>query len=349
MLISDKIRALINRDDSRPLSAGVVPEFSLFFVFHPYGWLSAAWALHRLQLFFPHDQTGVPSVRQGGYLIQHHRLGLTAGVTAVALSLVLAVGGCSESSKTVRLAMKFEPGRELTWEQTSVQKISMANSSVQPVESRSKGEMIQKVTEVLPDGGAKIDETSTWSWSEKDTSNVIKVVSRNEKLSYQMATDGKITGLELPTENKEAQWKEYAQSNLEQSQPTFPTEPVGKGYTWMQTVKVFMPSGEKLDASTTYRVTDFVNADGHKCAVIDYKGNLILPFDVMESDTLTTKGVDRVDVTGTLMFDYENGYVFSQQEKDKITAERSKVRASQATQYTANIENEIYFHLKTGK
>jgi len=259
------------------------------------------------------------------------------------------VSGCGDSTKKVRLEMKFQPGRELVYEQTSEQKISTGESGEVVSLSKSKGEMTQKVVSVAADGSANIDESSTWSWSEKDTNNTFRVVSRDEQLDYMMAADGKISGIELPADDSEAKWKEYTQSNLEQSQPTFPDEPVGKGYTWMQTVKVFLPSGEKFDASTTYKVTDFVETDGHKCVLIDYKGNLILPFDVTESDTLTRKGIDRVDVTGALMFDYENGYVFSQQEKDRITAERSKVLANQATRYTAFIENEIYFHLKSVK
>ncbi|MCX6831484.1 MAG: hypothetical protein NT028_05020 [candidate division Zixibacteria bacterium] len=269
---------------------------------------------------------------------------------ALPLLVAILIAGCGQrSSKKVQLEMKFQPDRELVYEQTNEQKISMGDSGEVSSLSKSKGEMTQKVVEILSEGGAKINEASTWSWSEKDTNNTIKVVSRTENLVYQMAANGKISALELPSDDKESQWKEYAQSNLEQSQPTFPDEPVGKGYIWMQTVKVFMPSGEKLDASTTYKVTDFVDVDGHKCVVIDYKGNLVLPFDVMESDTLTRKGVDRVDVTGQLWFDYEHGYVFSQQEKDRIAAERSKVLTNQATRYTAYIENEIYFHLKSAK
>ena len=274
--------------------------------------------------------------------------GIVCGLIA-ALSTLLFVGGCGESSKKVRLDLKFQAGRELTYEQTSQQKISMGNPDELSSLSRSKGEMRQKVLEILSDGGARIEESSTWSWSEKDTNSTIKVVSQTEKLVYNLAANGKISGLELPSDDKEAQWREYAQSNLEQSQPTFPEEPVGKGYTWMQTVKVFLPSGEKLDASTTYEVSDFVDVDGHKCVVIDYKGNEVLPFSVVESDTLTRGGVDRVSVVGTLWFDYAHGYVYTQQETNRITAERSKVLANQATRYTALIENETFYHLKSAE
>jgi len=317
----------------RLLRVGAMPSSTS--LFHRLGWSFKLRAPHRLHRTSHIDQTGVPP---------HLRV-----IVALPLLVALLIAGCGESSKKVQLEMKFQPGRELIYEQTNEQKISMGDSGEVSSLSKSKGEMIQKVVEILSDGGAKINEASTWSWSEKDTNSTIKVVSRTENLVYQMAANGKISALELPADDKESQWKEYAQSNLEQSQPTFPDEPVGKGYIWMQTVKVFMPSGEKLDASTTYKVTDFVDVDGHKCVVIDYKGNLVLPFDVIESDTLTRKGVDRVDVTGQLWFDYEHGYVFSQQEQDRIAAERSKVLTNQASRYTAYIENEIYFHLKSAK
>jgi hypothetical protein len=333
MSVLDKTDFWFVRLGFRLLRLGEKPHASP--CFHPPWWNFSSWAPHRLQRIPLPSQTGVPSFR--------------FVIVVLPLLVALLIAGCADSSRKVQLQMKFQSGRELTYEQTNEQKISMSNSQEVASLSKSKGEMTQKVTEILPDGGAKINEITVWSWSEKDTNNTFKVVSRSEQLVYLMATNGKISGLELPADDSEAKWKEYAQSNLEQSQPTFPDEPVGKDYTWMQTVKVFMPSGEKLDASTTYKVTDFVETDGHKCVVIDYKGNLILPFDVMESDTLTRKGVDKVDVTGTLMFDYEHGYVFSQQEKDRITAERSKVLTNQASRYTAYIENEIFFHLKSAK
>ncbi len=257
-----------------------------------------------------------------------------------------AILGCGDSSRKVLLQMKFKPGRSLVYQQINKQTISLNNSPVVSQNSQSQGEMTQTVEAVDDSGYARIQEASNWSWSEPDADTAIKVVSNTEKLEYTMAPNGKISNLSLPNDGEASKWKEYAQSNLEQSQPTFPTERVGKGYTWMQTVKIFMPSGEKLDASTTYVVSDLVEVDGRKCALIDYKGNLVLPFDVMESDTLTRRGVDKVDVTGQLAFDYENGYVYSQEEKTKITADRSKIQGNEAKSYTAHIEGELFFRLK---
>jgi len=261
---------------------------------------------------------------------------------ASAFSLI----GCDDSSQKVMLQMKFEPSRKLVYHQVNKQTISLNNSPVVSQNSESEGEMTQTVLAVSDSGYANINESSVWSWSEADADSSIKVVSSTEELEYTMAPNGKVSDLSLPADAEASKWKEYAQSNLEQSQPTFPSEEVGKGYTWMQTVKIFMPSGEKLDASTTYEVSEFVEVDGRKCAIIDYRGNLILPFDVMESDTLTRRGVDKVDVSGSLVFDYEHGYVYSQEEKTQITAERSKIQGNQATQYTALIEGELFFRLK---
>jgi len=271
---------------------------------------------------------------------------IASAVVILATLTSLLLLGCGDSSQKVLLQMKFEPGRNLVYRQVNKQTISLNNSPVVSQNSESEGEMTQKVVALSDSGYAQIKESSTWSWSESDVDTSIKVVSSTEELVYTMAPNGRISDLALPADAEASKWKEYAQSNLEQSQPTFPTELVGKGYTWMQTVKIFMPSGEKLDASTTYVLSDLVEVDGRKCAIIDYQGNLILPFDVMESDTLTRRGVDKVDVTGTLAFDYEHGYVYSQEEKTKITAERSKIQGNEAKSYTAHIEGELFFRLK---
>ncbi len=270
-------------------------------------------------------------------------------ISLLVLFAALLALSCAETQKKVRLQMKFQQGRELVYEQVNKQTITVRNSPSVSQASQSRGEMTQIVKSLSPEGVARIEETSTWSWSEKAEDSTIQVVSSSESLSYEMNPDGKIGGLELLDEKDASKWKEYAQQNLEQSQPTFPSEEVGKGYTWMQTVKIFMPSGEALDASTTYEVKDFIETDGHKCVIIDYRGNLILPFDVMESDSLSRRGVDKVDVTGTLVFDYEGGYTYSQEETTKVTAERSKIIGNEASSNTFYIEGELFFHLKEGK
>ncbi len=280
------------------------------------------------------------------YIRQHRR---SFWITIAILTVALLGYGCAEPQKKIRLQMKFKQGRELVYEQVNKQTISIRNSPSVSQASQSKGEMTQVIKSLSPQGNARVEETSTWSWSEKAPDSSIQIVSSSESLSYEMSKDGKISGLELLSEKDASKWKEYAQQNLEQSQPTFPDEEVGLGYTWMQTVKIFMPSGEALDASTTYEVKNFVETDGHKCVVIDYKGNLILPFDVMESDSLSRRGVDKVDVAGTLVFDYENGYTFSQEETTRVTAERSKIIGNEATSNTFFIEGELFFHLKSAK
>lgn len=245
--------------------------------------------------------------------------------------------GCAREEAKVRLEVKRSPGQELVYEQINRQTISLNNSPVTAQSSQSRGEMVQRVIDVAGDGSARIEESSTWSWTEYGVDSAYNVISTTESLSYRIAADGKISELELPEDGESSKWKAYAQSNLEQSQPTFPTEPVGKGYTWMQSVKIFMPSGEKLDASTTYKVTDLIEVDGRKCAIIDYKGNLILPFDVIESDSVTRKGVDRVDVAGTIVFDYANGYVYSRKKRQwlLLSAPKSRVLRRAPTPLTS--------------
>jgi len=271
------------------------------------------------------------------------------GQIGAALTILLALSlqlGCEKSPQEIKLRMQFVKDRELAYDLASEQIISIDSPDFSADTSRTKGEMIQTVTEVLTDGSARVKEASYWSWAEPDEDGAVKVVSRDETLSYLMDATGKVSDLEILSEDDAAMWKEYAQSKLEQSQPTFPEEPVGLGYTWMQSVKIFMPDGEMLDAATTYEVTEFVEIDGRKCAIIDYTGNLVLPFNVVETDSTIRKGVDKVDVTGTIWFDYVGGYVFSQHEKTMITAERARIFPTEATSYTAYIEGDLFFNLK---
>lgn len=267
------------------------------------------------------------------------------------LSLLVAflLVDCGKSPVKVKLEMRFADGQELVYDMTSEQVISVDSPDSAADTSRSKGEMIQRVTGVLPDGGAHLKESSSWSWSELAPDGSVDVVSSTESLTYRIATTGKISELEILSDTNASQWKEYAQSKLEQSQPTFPEEPVPVGYTWMQTVKIFKPTGEALDASTTYKVTELIEVDGHKCAVIDYAGNLVLPFDVVESDSISRRGVDKVDQSGTIWFDYVNGYLFSQHEKTMVTAERAKILPNEAKSYTAHIAGELFFNLRSSK
>ncbi|TFH65400.1 MAG: hypothetical protein E4G91_02625 [Candidatus Zixiibacteriota bacterium] len=175
----------------RLLRVGAMPSSTS--LFHRLGWFFKLRAPHRLHRTSHIDQTGVPPCLRV--------------IAALLLLVVLLIAGCGDSTKKVRLQVKFQLDRELVYEQTNEQKISMGDSGEVSSLSKSKGEMNQKVVEILSDGGAKIKEASTWSWSEKDTNNTIKVVSRTENLVYRMAANGKISALELPSDDKEAQWK----------------------------------------------------------------------------------------------------------------------------------------------
>jgi hypothetical protein len=260
-----------------------------------------------------------------------------------------AFSGCGQVPQKVKLELKFFEGQQLTYEMTSEQQITVDSPEPASDSSRSKGEMVQEVIEVLDDGSARIRESSSWSWSEQREDGSVDVVSSSESLTYRIAPSGKISEFEILSNDNASQWQEYAQSKLEQSQPTFPDEAVAAGYTWMQTVKIFKPSGEALDATTTYRVSEFIEVDGRRCAVIDYEGNLVLPFDVVESDSLARKGVDKVDLEGTIWFDYDHGCLFSQHEKTRVTAERAKILPSEAKTYTAYIDGELFLSLATAK
>ena len=90
-----------------------------------------------------------------------------SGISLLALSLALLALNCADTQRKVRLQMKFQQGRELVYEQVNKQTISIRNSPTVSQASQSKGEMTQIVKSLSPEGVARIEETSTWSWSEQ--------------------------------------------------------------------------------------------------------------------------------------------------------------------------------------
>ena len=136
-----------------------------------------------------------------------------------------------------------------------------------------------------------------------------------------MASDGKIVDV-FPEDDLPDESIDYYRRLFEQASPMYPDEPVSVGYIWSHTVKVLLNEGV-TDASTTYKIKSFVREAGFDCAVIEYKGNMIIPLSnkCVDEGMVITEGLDRIEVEGVTYYAYVEGMVIREDESSHLIRE----------------------------
>lgn len=102
----------------------------------------------------------------------------------------------------------------------------------------------------------------------------------------------------------EAWLKEY----YHQGWPRFPKQPIRVGHKWAHSTPVQL-ADEKIEATTNFELISLVNESGYDCALIKYKGNLVIPVSAKPDDPSREASVDRIEVSGVMYFAYKKGVV----------------------------------------
>ncbi len=274
-----------------------------------------------------------------------NRLTAATALIAVAMSL----GGCTQGERGgITLRYKFEPGLQLTYEQVSKRcvKVVESDSTVKEVSTVFKMTVVQTVDRLLNDSTAEIVEVANWKYEKpaKDDSSVIDTIEQKRELILQVQTKGKVRDVKFKAGEDHVRIR-YIKNYYEQGLPVFPTQEVTPGYTWTQTTKVVLP-GEPMEASMTYKVKSLVREAGYDCAVIEYDGAMIIPFESNPKDTIQTSGLDHIKSTGVLYFAYKEGMVVQQRERWQIDRDRQKIFNGQTKKFKEEVELDIDYALK---
>lgn len=202
------------------------------------------------------------------------------------------------SGDAITLEYKMQPGEQLQY-RTVVESEQMLREGEQTASGSSLMEMVmlQKATEVSPDGTTAVDVTIQSVSLKRDQENVPFEPGQDptgKTVSMKMKRSGEViqTNMDLPF-----------------SQPPFPTKPVKQGETWTGDSAIPVPitdadgkvTGHKeVKLTYHYSLWGFTRTNGYECAEI----KVSCP---ESSIPLQDKVEQRISATGTTYFAYKEG------------------------------------------
>jgi hypothetical protein len=245
---------------------------------------------------------------------------------------------CDPGKKEVRLTYKFRPSQSR--EYVSMIKISsMINEtgkSLQRDNYSFRSTLLEQVIAVIDSTKARISLTNVSEKPEMPISQTGRDESpRAWSIEYLIANNGKILEF-FPEDSGSSAVIEAYRNYYEQASPVFPDEPVSENQSWGQTIKLIVKDEGPTSAETKYNVKAFVREAGYDCAVIEYTGNMIIPYRKIEPDGSIMIGLNRIGTKGVIYFGYVYGMIVKQEETYDIQMEGSRIVNGQKTKITAS-------------
>lgn len=245
---------------------------------------------------------------------------------------------CDPGKKEIKLAYKFRPSQSR--EYVSIIKISSTlnetGKSIQKDNYSFKSTLLEQVIAVIDSTKARISLTNI---SEKPEMPISETGHNKTQMAwsieYLIANNGKILEF-FPEDSGSNAVIEAYRNYYEQASPVFPDEPVSENQSWGQTVKLIVKDEGPTSAETKYNVKAFVREAGYDCAVIEYAGNMIIPFRKIEPDGSIMIGLNRIGTKGVIYFGYVHGMIVKQEESYDIQLEGSRIGGGQRTKVTAS-------------
>ena len=276
-------------------------------------------------------------------------------ITIVAIILgALLIFSCTQGDKKVQLRYITDTGVKLTFLQDTkkVTKYKSCDSTMQEKSSKYQFEITQEVMKHFEDSTMEIFETVAYEYYKpsKDSSRTDTIQNYREK-TFKVYPNGKFVSLEYLTKKKLPNL-DYMRKYYEQAGPVFPERELSPGDTWTQSTAVVLPDNETLNASTNYKFTSFARENGYDCVVIEYDGNLIIPFEPHPEDKEQVRGVERINTNGIIYFAYKEGITILQREHLIIDGDYTRIALKEKGEkgdlidYQVTSKLDIDFYLK---
>jgi hypothetical protein len=240
----------------------------------------------------------------------------------------LVLSGCGEQTKEVRLVFKFPVDKVFHYTYDS-KNSSVVYENDKKTISDERSNRIAYSQEALK----TIDDTTSrllFSYSQTDNDGKTQ---DNWSTECTMLNDGKIIDF-TPDGDISDQSLEYYRRLFEQTAPIYPHDLVPEGYSWTNSYKVMLDNG-MTEATTTYKIKALAREAGYDCAVIEYKGNIIIPLgdDPMGDGSVKISGTDRINVDGVTYFSYTEGILVRQEEKSHLIRSGTQLKEGKTTAF----------------
>jgi hypothetical protein len=255
---------------------------------------------------------------------------------------------CSNQPTTFKLTVNHAPVGKVIEYKLESHRVGSAYKNDELVEDfdvKVEGDIIYTTQKMLGGGDAIVLEENVWSWDEPvDDSGQVKRITKDYAYKFQISSTGKVTDLKMLGKSSQV-WEDYVREYTNQGMPNFPDQKISAGHSWTQTASVTLPDSEVVEVSTQYTIKGTASKDGYECAIIEYKGNLVLPIFPDPVDSLSPTGVDRIELNGILYFSIEAGMAVNSEERRRVVTERSFTKEGKPIERRSEFEAVISYNL----
>jgi hypothetical protein len=241
---------------------------------------------------------------------------------------ILMLSGCGEQIKEVRLVFKFPTDKIFHYTYDSKNSSVVYENDKKTIldERSNRISYSQEVVKTINDTISRLLFSYSQTGSDGKTQD-------NWSTECTMASDGKIIDFSPDSAISDESF-EYYRRLFEQTAPIYPHELVPEGYNWTNSYKVLLDDG-MTEATTTYKIKAIAREAGYDCAVIEYKGNIIIPLgdDPIGDGSVKISGNDRINVEGVTYFSYTEGILIRQEEKSHLVRSGTQVKSDKKTSF----------------
>jgi hypothetical protein len=251
----------------------------------------------------------------------------------ISILIVICLIGCGNQKKEIRLVYQFSTD-DIYYYVHDIKKSTIVYENDSMTYSGDKTYQISYMAETMEninDSKARLFYSYTMTGEKQEAKKDIKPKKWSSEII--MASNGKIVEF-FPDSNISNESIEYYQKMFEQTSPMYPNGLISEGYTWNNSYKVLLDDG-MTDASTTYKLKSIVREAGYDCAIIEYKGNMVIPLgnSCSEDTSVAVSGVDRIEVEGVTYFAYTKGITIREEEKSTMIREGTQLKDGKTTSF----------------
>lgn len=248
--------------------------------------------------------------------------------------LSISLFQCGTEKKEVVLRLKFNENQSLRWAQTNKNHTEyFENDSLISTEDKnSTSESVESVMEILDENTARLKLTYYYDRELPDKNDSSKIIKVSDSSTIEYIQNIHAVNLDIfPHDTISVDKIEYVKKLHQQLAPHYPDMPVTAGYSWSNNIKVMLQNGETNNAITTYTVKGFVKEAGYDCAIIEFVGNTIVPFQSEyecedgSGKVLETR-IDKTKSQGTVYFAYKKGIIVKESQSYEFSSKGTKVK-----------------------
>lgn len=264
------------------------------------------------------------------------------------LGLLFLTGCTQKPADEIMLRYSFVQGREKHYDHMIKTNFVVTENgqSSQPVFNDDTIQVMIKCDQIKNDTTAEFYEkvTNQNIIPNKDDSTKVDTVVNQIEIYFDIFRSGKITNIRLDSTYGPHDAETFRRT-MEQTSVAFPDHPVTPGFEWKKVTKVYH-EGKEWEAEMNSTFKAVVRESGYDCALIEVKGNSIVPVEVVKPDGTKMVSFDKITVTGYRYLAFKEGLIIRQFEHKITERDLMEIIKDDTSKYHINIDNQSTMLLK---